>query len=117
MFDLEVFDVSVLRDVGLQAWSDDNAFREVLSSSAATTSSDGHLVLRPKLVSSQLRSNIFELIARRGDRVGMLLLGGLYLKIFYRDALYLGNFLHLEKETHSDYKVPYVFGEFNDQQR
>jgi hypothetical protein len=117
MFDLEVFDASMLEHLQLKVWSEANAFSELLSESAATVTKDGHLVLRSKLADPAMRTKAMDTITTMASsHRPELFLAGFPLKVFYCDSLYQGNTLHLDQLDCTDYRHPDVFGNFADQQ-
>jgi hypothetical protein len=116
MFDCEVFDASILQHLHLNTWSESDVFAEFLSTSTGTITSDGHFVLWSKLVSPALRTEGFSSIAAACSGEDIHLISPFGLKLFYRDTLHWGQFLHLERFTYSGYRVPEVFGNDTDQQ-
>ena len=112
MFDFEVFDVSVLRDLNSPTWTDQGAFSHILSASLASVTNDGHLVLKSPLVPQTLRESVIEAIHEESQ---LLLSGGFVLTVFYRDKVHKGYLQHLERMSCTDYRHPEVFGNFADQ--
>jgi hypothetical protein len=124
MVDLEVFDFTVLQDLGLRTWLENDAFAALLRESTASITNDGRLLLWSTRASPTLRSGAFDVFnsIRAAGEHELLVPGGFGLKVFYRDKLYWGNFLcwrHLPAEPRSyaaNDPDPWVGGHSEDQE-
>jgi hypothetical protein len=116
MFDLEVFDVSILTKLRVSGWSQIAGLGAASSAAKTTITPDGHWVLWGEPIDSIVRTKIFSSIkaARSGEEE--TLVSGFYLHLFYGDRSYEGSLLHLEPFTYSEERLPEVFGNWEDQE-
>lgn len=115
MFPLEIFHVSLMRDLRLRTWTDEAAFADLLSASKARVTSDGHFVLRFESATSPLRVKAFEAI-RKAEEFGLELSGGCGMNVSYRGELYPADLAHFEPANcYTTYRHPDVSGNFLDQ--